>query len=116
MQLLRKVWSFNSSHEEMVNLRKTYCLSILEQSCAVLSNGLKSENEEDLERTQKTFCKLVLQDKYGTYFEALHTLNLQTLKTRRQHFTLRFAKQSLADGKLMELFPLRKKTTYNENT
>ena len=109
MQLLRKVWSFGSSLEEMVNLWKTYCLCILEQSCAVWSSGLTVENEEDLERTQKTFCKLVLEDKYKSYIEALNTLNLETLKTRRRKLTLRFAKQSLADGKFRDLFPIRTK-------
>ena len=109
MLLLRKVWSFGSSKEEMVQLWKTFCLSLLEQSCAVWNSGLTVENETDLERTQKTFCKMVLGDKYKSYFEALTLLNLQTLKSRREILTLRFARQSLADGKLREYFPLRKK-------
>ena len=109
MLLLRKVWSFGSSNEEMVGLWRTFCLSILEQSCAVWSNSLTAENEANLERTQKTFCKLVLGDKYKTYLESLTVLNLQTLKLRRQILTLRLAKQSLADGKLRKYFPLRKK-------
>ena len=111
MLLLRKVWSFGSSREEMVQLWKTFCLSLLEQSCAVWNNGLTAENEADLERTQteKTFCKMVLGEKYQSYFESLTLLNLQTLKSRRDTLTLRFAKQSLADGKLREYFPLRRK-------
>ena len=109
MLLLRKVWSFGSSLEEMVQLWKTFCLSILEQSCAVWTNSLTAENEADLERTQKTFCKMLLGEKYQSYFESLTLLNLQTLKSRRDTLTLRFAKQSLADGKLREYFPLRRK-------
>ena len=73
------------------------------------SNGLTDENEQDLERTQKTFCKLVLGENYTSYLEALSTLNLETLIIRRQKLTLRFAKQSLADGKLRDLFPIRRK-------
>ena len=38
MQLLRKVWSFGSSVQEMVHLWQIYCLSILEQSCVVWGN------------------------------------------------------------------------------
>ena len=46
---------------------------------------------------------MVLGEKYICYFEALAVLNLQTLEFRQQILTLRFAKQSLADGKhLME--------------
>ena len=58
MQLLRKVWNFGSTNDEMVQLWKTYCLSLLEQSCVVWDSGLTRENELDLERCQ-TFCKLI---------------------------------------------------------
>ena len=59
MQLLQKVWSFGSDYEEMVHLWKVYCLSILEQSCVVWGGSLTTENVNDLERTQKTFCKFI---------------------------------------------------------
>ena len=111
MQLLQKVWSFGSTNEEMVQLWKTYCLSVLEQSCVVWSSGLTNENKMDLERTQKTFCKLVLEENYSTYYEALLTLRLQTLEERRKTLTLRFVKRSLSDGKLRDLFPKRKKSS-----
>ena len=108
MQLLRGVWSFGSNNEEMVHLWKTICLSILEQSCAVWNNGLTAENESDLERTQKAFCKLILEEKYVSYFEALQVLGLKTLKERRKMLTLRFIKQSLAS---MTYSPKGKKYT-----
>ena len=62
IQLLRKVRSFGSTVEEMVGLWKTYCLSVLDQSCVLWDSGLTMENKSDLERTQKTFAKLVLQE------------------------------------------------------
>ena len=108
MQLLRKVWSFGSTEKEMVELWKTYCLSVLDQSCVLWDSGLTLENENDLERTQKSFAKLVLQEKYTNYFEALDLLGLQTLKLRRKTLTLRFIKRSLADGHFRDLFPIRK--------
>ena len=109
MQLLRKVSSFGSNQEEMVHLWKVFCLSVLDQSCVVWGSGLTKENEDDLERTQKTFAKLVLGDSYTTYFEALKTLQLDPLNLRREKLTLGFVKRSLADGKLWNLFPIRKK-------
>ena len=107
MQLLRKVWSFGSTQQEMVELWKTYCLSVLDQSYVLWDSGLTLENENDLERTQKSFAKLVLQEKYTNYFEALDLLGLQTLKLRRKTLTLRFIKRSLADGHFRDLFPRR---------
>ena len=75
----------------------------------VWGSGLTKENEIDLERTQKTFAKLVLEENYTTYHEALKTLQLDPLKLRREKLTLGFARRSLADGKLRDLFPTRKK-------
>ena len=91
MQLLQKVWSFGSNNEEMVHLWKVYCLSILEQSCVVWGGSLTAENVNDLERTQKTFCKLVMEEDYIKYNHALSVLGLTTLETRRQKLTLDFA-------------------------
>ena len=71
MQLLRKVWSFGSSRDNMGQLWKTFCLSVLDQSCVVWDSGLTCENKKDLERTQKTFVKLVLEEDYQTYEKGL---------------------------------------------
>ena len=108
MQLLRKVWSFGSSIEEMVHLWRTYCLSILEQSCVVWGNLITEENKMDLERTQKSFLKLVLQEDYKNYENALNLSQLETLEARRTRLTLKFAKTSLADGHFHDL--IKKKT------
>ena len=109
MQLLRKIWSFGSTKDEMVHLWKLYCLSVLDQSCVVWDSSLTQENIDNLERTQKTFCKLVLEEDYKSYKHALLTLNLKTLSDRRKVLTLQFAKEGLKNGKLNDLFPYNKK-------
>ena len=108
MQLLQKVLGFGATHKEMVELWKTYCRSVLEQSCIVWGSSLTEENKKDLERTQKTFTKLILGDKYTTYQEACKTLFLESLEDRRQKLTLTFAKQSLLNEKMLDLLPKRK--------
>ena len=77
--LLHKIWSFWSNNEEMGHLWKIYFLSILEQSCFGWGSCLTSENENNLERMQKTFFKLVLEDDFSTYNKELSVLGLQTL-------------------------------------
>ena len=57
MQLLRKVWSFGSSKEEMVHSWKTFCRGILEQTCVLWDSSLTQQNRTYLERTQKNICK-----------------------------------------------------------
>ena len=108
MQLLRKAWDFGATKEEMVELWKVYCLSVLDQSCFLWGSGLTSENKTDLERTQKTFAKLVVQEEYRSYNESLVNLGLQNLEDRRKSLTLGFAKRSLADGHFSDLFKKRK--------
>ena len=98
MQLLRKISSFGSNPQEMVQLWKTFCLSVLEQSCVVWGGMITDENRKDLERTQKNFTKLVLQENFTTYRNALTSLGLKSLEERRKKLTLKFAKTSLADG------------------
>ena len=107
MQLLRKVWSFGSSYQEMVQLWKVFCRSILEQSCVLWDSGLTQENRNNLERTQKTFLILILEEEYNNYENALHISQLETLDKRRKELTLRFAQTSLADGLLTDVFPIK---------
>ena len=71
MQLLRGVKSFGASTKEMVHLWILFCRSVLEQSCVVWTTSITQENIEDIERTQKTFAKLVLREKYQNYENAL---------------------------------------------
>ena len=97
MQLIRKVSSFGSNPKEMVHIWKTFCLSVLEQSCVVWGSMITAESRKDLECTQKNFTKLVLQEKFTSYKSALDSLGLKSLEERRQKLTLKFAKTSLAD-------------------
>ena len=46
---------------------KTFCLGILEQSCVVQESSLTEKNKSDLERTQKTSSKFVLEKEYHSY-------------------------------------------------
>ena len=105
MQLLRGVKGFGASFEEMVHLWIVFCRSVLEQSCVVWGPSLTKENKEDLERTQKTFAKLVLREKYSNYENALTILNLDTLESRRKDLYLKFAQKGIKSGKMSDLFP-----------
>ena len=85
------------------------CRNILEQSCVVWDSALTQENISDMERTQKSFCKLVLQDKYDTYENSLFYLDLDSLENRRKILNTRFAEQGILNGNLSDLFPLNEK-------
>ena len=109
MQLLRGVQNFGASKEEMVHLWIIFCRSVLEQSCVVWHSSLTQENSDDLERTQKSFVKMVLREKYSNYENSLMNLNLEALSQRRQSLSLKFAKSGMKYDKLNDLLPLNEK-------
>jgi hypothetical protein len=82
MQLIRNILSFSATTEEMVHLWVVFCRSVVEQLCVVFRSSLTQENREDLERLQKTFCKLLLKDSSVNYESALLKLKLVLLEDR----------------------------------
>ena len=110
MVFLRKILSFGANQKEMVHLWITYCRSVLEQSAVVWQGGLTNKNRKDLERTQKSFTKLVLKNRFTTYEQALISLNLSTLESRRDQLSLRFALNCRKNEKTKHIFPLNNKT------
>ena len=111
MQLIRGIQSFGATQEELVHLWKFFCRSVLEQSCIVWGPSLTQENSNNLERTQKTFAKLILKEKFKSYEQALMILDLDTLEKRRLELCLRFARNDIKTNKLNDLFP----TNYKEH-
>ena len=72
-----------------------YIRSILEHSFQAWNFNITEEESMDLERVQKVACKIILQDNYICYDNALETLDLNTLKDRRHLFCLIFAKKNV---------------------
>ena len=92
------------------NIYILYIRSLLEQSCTVWNSGLTEENITDLERIQKTACKLILQESYQSYENALKVLDLENLEERRETLCIQFAKKCLKNDKMKYLFPKNNKT------
>ena len=68
-------------------------------------------NRFNLEKTQKRFLKLILDEDYTYSNEAIQLVNLAPLEKRRKILTKRFVKTCLANGLLRDLFPKRPKHT-----
>ena len=83
MLFLRKIHSFGATQSDTVHLWVVYCRSLLEQSAGLWQGGLTQENREKLERTQKSFVKLVSKGNTAIYETLLSQLNFTTLDKRR---------------------------------
>ena len=100
-----KLVDFSVPEEDLVTIYVLYIRSLLEQSCQVWHSGLTLENITDLERVQKTACKVILQESYSSYSEALDLLKMESLYDRRQKLCLKFAQKSTKTRQVKDIFP-----------
>ena len=110
MELLRKVASFCDNLEDLKNIYILFIRSILEQSATVWHSSISEENKSDLERVQKTALKVILDQRYKSYRNALNTLNLESLNDRREKLCLTFAQRTLKHQTMRKMFPVNEKT------
>ena len=87
--------------------------SILEFNSNVWFSSITEEESEDLERVQKSVCKILLKSRYTSYEEALNILQLEDLKTRRLKQALKFGKGCLEVDQMKKLFHQKSDCTYN---
>ena len=109
MALIRNAKSFGATTKELVHLWIVFCRNFLEQVCILWHNSLTQENVDDLERTQRTFAKLVLGQNFKNYDDALIKLNLLPLNQRKENLCLKFAQSSLENGTMTDLITLNDK-------
>ena len=95
MKFLRQIVSFGATIEDALHIYKIYVRSALEFSSSVWHTSLTKENEEDLERIQKSAFRVILGNEYTSYNEALDILQMETLKERRQILFQNFSHKSL---------------------
>ena len=112
MQLLHKISKFGAPINDLKTIYIAYIRSILEQSSNVWHSSLTIENEQSLERVQKTALKLILKDKYKTYENACKILNIEDLKTRRQTLFEKFTLKNLKHVQFKEYFMKKEHHAY----
>ena len=82
-------------------------------------SSLSEQNSSDIERVQKSACKVILKDYYSTYESALKLLKLETLKTRREKLCKSFAQKCTRNVKVKSVFqkvPVKDKSEIKTNT
>ena len=109
MQLLRKIKSFNAPMEDLKQIYITFIRSCLEQSCTVWNSMISQENSEDLERIQKCALKIIFEDKYLDYQNALNKIDLETLSERRETLCRSFARKGVSNVKIKKHFRINSK-------
>ena len=70
----------------------------------VWHSSLTLGEEKELERVQKVALRLILGNDYQDYDQARSITAIQTLNERRKQLCLKFAKKSVKNGSLKDLF------------
>ena len=109
MVMLRKLSEFCVPIEDMLNIYVLYIRSAAEQSCVVWHSSLTEEGHTELERIQKVALRIILQDQYESYENALQLTKLQTLRTRRKALCLRFAQSCVKSENHKDMLPVNNK-------
>ena len=105
--MLHKLIEFGAPINDLLIIYILYIRSVCEQSCVVWHSSLTVENEDDLERIQKTALKIIYKQKYIDYENALNMSKLKKLSDRRKILCLKFAKKSVKNESAQDMFPIK---------
>ena len=108
MTILRKLNQFKVSIEDMLKIYVLYIRSIIEQSSVVWSSSLTQQEENSLERVQKIALRIVYQENYISYENALQMSNFTTIKKRFEILLYRFAVKCVKTPKTQHMIPFKK--------
>ena len=94
-----------------------YVCSVVRQFCHVWHNSLTLDNCQDIEGVPKNCLKILFQNEYNSYSNALALTGLKSLSDRRNELCLRFARACVKNDQTNSMFPLNLTTTrYDINT
>ena len=110
--MLRRLKQLGATQGELTNVYIKQVRSILEFSAVVWHSGLTKDNSAQIERVQKSALAIILGQNYTSYQSALQTLNLQTLSSRREVLSVKFAKKAAQHPRHTTWFEPQPQTTY----
>ena len=93
MIILKNLFNFGVSTEDLVQIYTLYIRSVVEQSAVVWHSSITQNEVIELERIQKVALRIILKHDYVDYDYALKTTGLEKLSTRRQKLCISFAKK-----------------------
>ena len=91
---------------------QTYIRSRLEYASTLWHSSLTENNRKDIERLQKSAMKVIFRNEYQGYERSLKILKMESLNERRDNKSLKFAKKSLKQEKVFDMFPKNKQSKF----
>ena len=107
MQLLHKISNFRAPIEDLKIIYFSYIRSIIEQSSNVWHSSINKEDEESLERIQKSALKIILKNQYNDYETACNIFGIKDSKSRRQEIFENFTSKNYKHDQLKDYFTVK---------
>ena len=95
-----------TDRKNLIDVYFKQCRSVLELAAPAWTPGLTKTEISQLERVQKTACGIILGGRIHSYKSALKILNMETLESRREQISLKFAKRALKNEKFRKWFSI----------
>lgn len=109
--MLTKLKYVGTSRKDLINIYMLFIRSVLEYCSTVYHSTLTKEQAASIERVQKVCLRVILDEDYHSYEQALRTTELDTLENRRESKCLKFALKCLDHPIHHKMFPINR----NEN-
>ena len=103
--MLLKLREFKVSRKDLITIYILYIRGILEQSSVVWSSSLTQEEKMSFERVQKSAIRIILQENYQNYQNALKVVNLPTISERHEELLYMFAQKCCQNPKTSYMLP-----------
>ena len=111
--ILRRLKYLGAQGIDLVDIYIKQIRSVLELAVPAWHSGITLVEQIDIERVQRCAAHIILSEDYISYKEALKTLGLGTLKSRRDKLCLNFGKKAEKHQKFRKWF---KPAVYSQNT
>ena len=83
--LLRRLKNLGANNSQLVDVYSKLIRCILELAVPAWQGSITQSEKQDIERIQKSACHIILGQSYTSYHNALKTLHLETLESRRMN-------------------------------
>ena len=113
--MLRRLKTLGANQEDLLNVYTKQIRPTLEFAAPVWHPALTSKEDEDIKRIQKTVAKLIFQEKYRGYQNALESLKLCSLDMRRAILCTNFALKAEKSEKFSHLIHAKNKITITQH-
>ena len=113
ISMLTKLKYVGTSESDLLTIYLLFIRCLAEYCSVVWHSSLTVEQSDDIESIQKVSLRIILNEKYLDYSNALIVTGLETLKTRRENKCLSFGLRCLEHPKHKQMFPLREPNKHN---